>query len=205
MKRVTLCCASLASLLTLLGVSFAAAPSGTNRPPPLGLPAQADFAGVPIGELPGGAQSDLASTIHNAGSNDVSAGRNLYLKLNCADCHGFQGQGLIGPSLKDGDWRFGGTPAAIYKSIFEGRSKGMPAWGLVLPPKDIWQLVAYIQSLGATTKPSAYQPGLQGDEVGEQITPEMNFEQAIHGSPPYQSPSQQTGTRPQTKHHAFKQ
>jgi len=70
--------------------------------------------------------------------------------MNCAGCHGYDAKGGMGPDLTDTEWRYGGTPIDIYKSIYEGRAQGMPAWGNALPTTPIWQLVAYIQSLGGT-------------------------------------------------------
>ncbi len=91
----------------------------------------------------------------------------------------------MGPALNDKYWRYGGTPAQIYKSIYEGRPKGMPAWGTALPPNDIWQLVAYIESLGGSFPANEFQAAAQGDRASDQMAPELNFEQALDGSPPY--------------------
>jgi hypothetical protein len=48
-------------------------------------------------------------------------------------------------------WRSGGSDADVFNSIYEGRAKGMPAWGTVLSHKQIWELVSYIRSLGGMT------------------------------------------------------
>lgn len=186
----------------LLAVATGSAHSKPSSSPPLSevpLPSEGQLAQVPIGLVPGGAESEVASHISNPtptiehGASAVEEGRQLFVKLNCADCHGFTAKGLIGPNLTNGDWRYGGTPAAIYKSIFEGRAEGMPAWGAVLPEKDIWALVAYLQSLGGTYPPSSYQPSLQGDKKGELVAPEIGFLQANDGSPPYQVPKDESG------------
>ncbi|MDQ2804813.1 MAG: cytochrome c [Pseudomonadota bacterium] len=60
----------------------------------------------------------------------------------------------------------------------------MPAWGKALPPQAIWLIVAYIQSLGGTFPAAAYQPSIQGDRSGEQVAPEIAFEQELDGLPP---------------------
>jgi cytochrome c oxidase cbb3-type subunit 3 len=173
-------------LLAVLGTAGALRAEGAK---PLALPPEGQLSGVPVGELAGGGESNLASIIHNpAGASDVVAGRELYVHLNCADCHGFDGKGGMGPDLTDKSWIFGGTPAEIYKSIYEGRPEGMPAWGKALPPKDIWQLVAYIESLGGGYTPSQYQAERQGDVPGELVAPEINFEQTLDGSPPFKPP-----------------
>ncbi|RFM26407.1 c-type cytochrome [Deminuibacter soli] len=69
----------------------------------------------------------------------------LYAQL-CAGCHGadLKGKDNI-PSLADRQWIYGGTSAAIQKSISQGViSKGMPAWEGVLSSKETAQLAAYI-------------------------------------------------------------
>jgi cytochrome c oxidase cbb3-type subunit 3 len=181
-----------AALVTL---AAGGAHSKPDNSPPLSqvpLPSEGEVAHVPLGDIAGGAESTVASHIGNpkpsiqAGVSAVEEGRRLFVALNCADCHGFDAKGGMGPNLTDKYWRYGGTPAAIFKSIFEGRPKGMPAWGASLPAKDIWALVAYIQSLGGTYPADFYQPSLQGDKEGELVAPEIQFLQENDGSPPYQ-------------------
>lgn len=112
-------------------------------------------AAVPLGFSAGGSPRLNISTA-NPLSNDPNAaqeGKKLFRSLNCAGCHGYAAKGAIGPDLTDTGWRYGGTPIEIYKSIYEGRPQGMPAWGNALPARPIWQLVAYIQSLGGAFAP----------------------------------------------------
>lgn len=174
-----------AVLLTISCSSLAA----DIKESPLGLRVEGPIATVPLGDLAGGAQSNVAAGMTNPQASAVQEGRQLFVKLNCADCHGFTAKGAMGPSLVDKYWRYGGTPVQIYKSIYEGRPKGMPAWGAALSPNDIWQLVAYIESLGGTFPASDYQAALQGDRANEQVAPELNFEQGLDGSPEYHRPS----------------
>jgi cytochrome c oxidase cbb3-type subunit 3 len=77
----------------------------------------------------------------------IAAGKVLYVKMNCAGCHSYTGKGWMGPDLTDSYWRYGGTPDDIYRTIYEGRPQGMPAWGKALPSEEIWELVHYIGSL----------------------------------------------------------
>jgi cytochrome c oxidase cbb3-type subunit 3 len=74
-------------------------------------------------------------------------GAKLYVAYNCVDCHGADGNGSMGPSLSDGRWHFGGSDGEIFESIWEGRPDGMPAWGGRIATEQVWQLVAYVQSL----------------------------------------------------------
>jgi len=107
---------------------------------------------VPLGFSVGAAARVTVNTANPLGSDPTSVeeGHKLFLSLNCAGCHGYDAKGNMGPDLTDPDWRYGGTPIEVYKSIYEGRPQGMPAWGSTLPADSVWQLVAYIQSLGGT-------------------------------------------------------
>jgi mono/diheme cytochrome c family protein len=40
--------------------------------------------------------------------------------------------------------------AQVFSSIAQGRAHGMPAWDSTLTDDQIWQLVAYIKSLGSS-------------------------------------------------------
>jgi cytochrome c oxidase cbb3-type subunit 3 len=73
-------------------------------------------------------------------------GKQLWSSMNCDGCHG-GGEGWVGPSLSDGRWRYGGSDAAVFQSIFYGRPRGMPAFGGMLAPPIIWKLVTYIRSM----------------------------------------------------------
>lgn len=113
---------------------------------------------VPVG-LSAGQSPTLNVAVANPLTDDpnsIQEGKKLFTSMNCAGCHGYGAKGGMGPDLTDTAWRYSGTPIAIYKSIYEGRPQGMPAWGNALPPQTIWLLVAYIQSLGGTyAAPSA--------------------------------------------------
>lgn len=76
-------------------------------------------------------------------------GSQLFVAYNCVDCHGADGSGAMGPSLADARWHFGGSPAAVFESIYEGRPSGMPSWGGRISNDEIWQLVTYVRSLSA--------------------------------------------------------
>lgn len=84
---------------------------------------------------------------HEGEATAVVTGAKLYIAYNCIDCHGADGTGAIGPSLADGRWHFGGTPSEIFESIYQGRPEGMPAWGSLISPDQIWMLVTYLRSL----------------------------------------------------------
>lgn len=59
----------------------------------------------------------------------------------------------MGPSLRDPVWIYGSRDDQVFDSIADGRSKGMPAWGTKIPQTQIWELVAYIKSMGTPEEP----------------------------------------------------
>jgi mono/diheme cytochrome c family protein len=77
----------------------------------------------------------------------IALGANLYVSYNCVDCHGADGSGAMAPAFIDGRWHFGGSPAQVYESIYQGRPDGMPAWGGLIDGASIWRLVSYVRSL----------------------------------------------------------
>ena len=75
----------------------------------------------------------------------------------CAQCHGAGAAGNKGfPNLLDDDWLWGGDIETIYTTVKDGirsasdddtRSGEMPAWGDVLEPEELTQVVNYVMSL----------------------------------------------------------
>lgn len=124
---------------------------------------------VPLGFAAGEAPKLNVSTANPlAGDpNSIAEGKKLFVSMNCAGCHGYDAKGGMGPDLTDRAWRYGGTPIDVYKSIYEGRPQGMPAWGNALPSQPLWQLVAYIQSLGGTFAPVTPNPGQVTADQGQ--------------------------------------
>jgi cytochrome c oxidase cbb3-type subunit 3 len=79
----------------------------------------------------------------------VTAGEQLFGKMNCAGCHGYDLAGGMGPDLTDPVWLYGGKAGEVFLTISNGTSNGMPSWKDKLKPAEIWQLVSYIQSKAA--------------------------------------------------------
>ena len=75
-----------------------------------------------------------------------SEGKRLFQSYNCSGCHA-NGGGGIGPALMDDEWIYGYLPGNIFASIVEGRPNGMPSFRNKLPDYQVWQLVAYVQSM----------------------------------------------------------
>jgi cytochrome c oxidase cbb3-type subunit 3 len=76
----------------------------------------------------------------------VSEGKRLFTNFNCVGCHAHGGGGM-GPPLMDDRWIYGSQPANIFNTIVEGRPNGMPSWRGKIPDEQVWQLVAYVQSM----------------------------------------------------------
>ncbi len=100
---------------------------------------------------------------------DVSEGQRLFAWYNCSGCHS-NGGGGMGPALIDDTWIYGSAPENIYETIVQGRPNGMPSFGSRIPTPQVWQLVAYVRSLGGLTSVTVnsartdhmmYQPGSQ--------------------------------------------
>jgi cytochrome c oxidase cbb3-type subunit III len=96
---------------------------------------------------------------HNAYA--LSEGKRLYSAYNCVGCHA-QGGGGIGPALMDHRWIYGSRPDQIFSTIVQGRPNGMPAFGGRVPEQEVWQLVAYVESLSGNVPKSAA-PGRNDD------------------------------------------
>lgn len=106
----------------------------------------------PEGPAAGLHVSRVASQVQNPyGTHPgaVEEGRFLYVRMNCAYCHAFDGTGGMGPDLTDNQWRYGSSDIDVFETIYRGRAKGMPAWANVLTEDQIWKLVSYVRSLGA--------------------------------------------------------
>jgi cytochrome c oxidase cbb3-type subunit 3 len=158
-----------------------------------GLPTAGRLASLPTGDIAGAVESTAPESIKNPYERDKTAiaeGRRLFIAMNCAGCHGYDATGGMGPDLTDKFWRYGGTPAAIYQSVFEGRPQGMPAWGRALPPQEIWKIVAYVETLGGSLAPSLYHAGLQGDHDLTSTAPEVRDLGSLFDQPRSAAPEQ---------------
>jgi cytochrome c oxidase cbb3-type subunit 3 len=131
-----------------------------------------EIAAVPLGDLAGAPVSTVADQIadpYTGNPQAIQEGHDLFVKMNCAGCHGYDAKGGMGPDLTDGYWRYGGVPVMLFKSIHDGRPQGMPAWNPALPPQEIWKIVAYLESLGGTYPVGQYQAAIQGDRAGDNV------------------------------------
>jgi cytochrome c oxidase cbb3-type subunit III len=169
-------CALVGASVLALAACGRSQGDSTTASPARASPAMEAITAVPLGDVAGAPESKLGAGIANPYADDPQAaqqGHELFVRMNCAGCHGYGATGGMGPNLADTYWRYGGSPAAIFKSIYEGRPQGMPAWNPALPPDEIWKLVAYIQSLGGSYSAAQYEASVQGDRVGDNVAPEV--------------------------------
>jgi cytochrome c oxidase cbb3-type subunit 3 len=97
---------------------------------------------------PGGRARQVAiRSVYEENAYAVSEGKRLYNQFNCSGCH-FHGGGGIGPPLMDDQWIYGSQPENIFETIVEGRPNGMPSFGGKLSAPQVWQLAAYVRSMG---------------------------------------------------------
>jgi putative heme-binding domain-containing protein len=79
---------------------------------------------------------------------DIAAGKKLFAS-QCALCHGAEGAGGSGPTLRVRVLRRAADDAALLDVIREGISgTAMPAFGYALSDRSVHQVVAYVRSLG---------------------------------------------------------
>ncbi len=92
----------------------------------------------------------------------LASGKDIYDK-NCATCHGFGGEGLVGPNLTDDYWIHGGGIKNIFKIIKYGvQAKGMISWEGQLDPTQMQNVASYIMTLRGTNPPN--QKGPEGNK-----------------------------------------
>jgi cytochrome c oxidase cbb3-type subunit 3 len=155
------------ALLVMLGASgchdkAGAGPGNDQAGAAPTLTTENRLAAIPLGDKATGPDKNVlpVKNPYAGSAQAVEAGKRLFVKMNCAGCHAYTGKGWMGPDLSDHYWRYGGSDDEIYKTLYEGRPQGMPAWGKTLPPDQLWQLVTYVQSLSST--PEATKAGGSG-------------------------------------------
>jgi cytochrome c oxidase cbb3-type subunit 3 len=156
MKRTVLVSLSAVAVLSGYTISVPGQPPSAK---PWYRPSAAQLLEIPVSDNPIGNRPP--PTIRNpyaGNANAIVQGEKLFNEMNCSGCHAPLGGGGMGPALSDQDWIYGGEPASIYLSIVQGRPNGMPSWGRSLPPESIWNLVAYIETLGGAPVPASSTP-----------------------------------------------
>jgi cytochrome c oxidase cbb3-type subunit 3 len=83
---------------------------------------------------------------YNGNAWAIAEGKRLFSQFNCVGCHA-NGGGGIGPALMDDEWIYGFDAANIFATIVEGRPDGMPSFRGKITDDQIWQIVAYVESM----------------------------------------------------------
>lgn len=91
-------------------------------------------------------KAEVVGELKNPFQDNLSVlpeGQKLYAE-HCAQCHGLELKGEVGPDLRDMDKPDSKVFATIYSGITEG---GMPAFGDTLGKERTWKLVTYLKSV----------------------------------------------------------
>jgi cytochrome c oxidase cbb3-type subunit 3 len=134
-----------------------------------------------VPKAPGGDPNHAQGSPFRDNPYGLGEGATLFQWFNCTGCHA-QGGGAIGPPLLDEKWIYGGSSAEIFASIANGRPNGMPAFGKRLGADQVWQLVAYVQSLSGHV-PQDVAPG-RNDTMSGTKAPGLVGERPIGQAPP---------------------
>jgi cytochrome c oxidase cbb3-type subunit III len=104
----------------------------------------------------------------------LGEGKSIF-DANCAACHGFKGEGSIGPNFTDKYWIHGGGIKNVFKTIKYGvPEKGMIAWKAQMGPAAMQKVASYILTLEGTDPPN------QKAKEGKEWEPEEESEEAEH-------------------------
>lgn len=154
-----------------------ATPAATATATPSGTATPSDSAATPAagGETAaaagGGDKAAMLEDLENADgmkgydevkamepvAGDAAKGKELFA-ANCASCHGAEGHGdgPAGASLDPkprnltatSEYKFGHMAMAVYRTGMYGvEGTGMAPWDGIIEPKDMWDIVAYVETL----------------------------------------------------------
>ena len=99
-------------------------------------------------------------TFAGASGPNAAAGAALF-EMHCTLCHGAEGQGVIGPALRNSQYIQTAQSQSIYSTVALGRpAKGMPAWlvanGGPLADTEITSIIDYLSTLqGVSALPTS--------------------------------------------------
>ena len=135
-------------LVSLLFIASLAACYPNPQPPGLTpVPSLAPAATLTLmPAIQGGVSANLAA----AGSPEPGVGAALYM-LHCTHCHGVNGEGGVGPALRNSDFLKAGGPGVL-ATISNGRpGSAMPGWAMAsggpLTPIEVADVAAFLNSL----------------------------------------------------------
>jgi mono/diheme cytochrome c family protein len=152
-------------LIVCVGLVIAAvalAGCANPNPQPAGLTPIPSLATAPTATLLPEIQNPPAAgeEVQTGGTGSGAAGAATY-EQNCSACHGNQGEGVVGPALRNNAFIQSGGDTAVAAVVSAGRtSSGMPAWlvanGGPLTTGQINNVVAFLHSIqNVKTMPKA--------------------------------------------------
>jgi len=96
----------------------------------------------------------------------IDQGKTIF-DMNCAACHGFSGEGGVGPNLTDEYWIHGGSIKDVFSTVKYGVPEmGMISWKSQMSAGEMHKVSSYILTLGGTNPPNPKEP------QGEKYVPE---------------------------------
>ena len=88
----------------------------------------------------------------------IEQGKTIF-DMNCAACHGFLGEGGVGPNLTDEYWLHGGSIKDVFSTVKYGvPEKGMIAWKSQLSANEMHKVSSYLLTLVGTNPPNGKEP-----------------------------------------------
>ena len=96
---------------------------------------------APVGDTTSGGEASYAGPI---ASTDTVLGKARF-GMFCADCHGDDASGDVGPALKDIGW----TPAKLRQQVREGSGRMKPVAAGRLSDQDLEAVLAWLGTIGA--------------------------------------------------------
>jgi cytochrome c oxidase cbb3-type subunit 3 len=114
--------------------------------------------------LKGGGPSEQTLGEMEANAGLMTDAKTLFVQ-KCAQCHGNNGEGKIGPNLTDEYWIHGdGSLMAIYNVVSEGvPAKGMPTWSRQMRLIEVMKMAAFVGTIRNTNLPGPRPP--EGNKV----------------------------------------
>ena len=175
----------------------------TAEPPPQPEPGIEAIGDVPLGDVAGAAQSTLGDAVSESvrkQSAGRAAGHDLFIKMNCAGCHGYDAKGAMGPNLTD---RTGATAACRRRSSSRSTKGGRRACRhgtRPCHPRRSGSSSPTSSRSAAAIRPSQYQASVQGDRGGDNVAPEVAATLPAGPRLPADAPAE--GRRPTTRRSA---
>ncbi len=140
--------------MTLPVAAFILVACASPNPQPAGLtpvPSLVPGGAVTLAPALQGAQGGSVIRAEPVSADAAAVGASIYMR-NCSPCHGTEGEGVVGPALRNSQYVETSAADALYSTIADGRpDTEMPAWldtnGGPLTQGQITQVIAYLKAL----------------------------------------------------------